>query len=161
LTIHVQQLRTLTANRLPLRKHRIEQKEQKAGLRVVLRNQNMALRERTVTVREQKKEGRKKQMMRGQKKRAGLNEQRKHRVWLRELKMALKKQREALRKKDGLKGQRLWLLRVVLRDQQGVQHLYEQSRWLRRHRNSLPRWKVWPKCVVERHAAGGFWCPWP
>jgi hypothetical protein len=115
----VQQLRTLTANRLPLRKHRIEQKEQKAGPRVVLRYQNMALRERTVIVREQK-EGLKEQMMRGQKQRAGLNEQRKglrkHRVWLRELKMALKKQRQAMRKKDGLKGQRLWLLRVVLRD---------------------------------------------
>jgi hypothetical protein len=177
----VQQLRTLTANRFPLRKHRIEQKEQKAGPRVVLMNQNMALRERTVIVREQKV-GLKEQMMRG------LNEQRKglrkHRVWLRELKMALKKQREALRKKDGLKGQRLWmlrvvqgqrlwllrvaqgqmlwLLRVVLREQQGVQHLYEQSKWLRRrYRLSLPRWKAWPEYDAERHAAGGFWCPWP
>jgi hypothetical protein len=138
-----------------------EQKEQKAEPRVVLRNQNMALKERTVIVREQK-EGLKEQMMRGQKQRAGLNEQRKglrkHRVWLREL----EKQWEALRKKDGLKGQRPWLLRVVLRDQQGVQHLYEQSKWLRRrYRQSLPRWKAWPECGVERHAAGGFWCPWP
>jgi hypothetical protein len=140
-------------------KHRIEQKEQKAGLRVVLRNQNMALRERTIIVREQK-EGLKEQMMRGQKKRAGLNEQRKglrkHRVWLRELRMALKKQREALRMKEGL-----WVLRVVLREQQGVRHLYEQSKWLRRRRQSLPCWKAWPECVVERHAAGGFWCPSP
>jgi hypothetical protein len=83
LTIHVQQLRTLTANSLPLRKDRIEQEEQKAGPRVVLRSQNMALRERAVIVREQKV-GLKEQMMRGQKQRAGMNEQRKglkkHRV---------------------------------------------------------------------------------
>ncbi len=152
-------MRTLTANRLPLMKHRIEQKEQKAGPRVVLRNQNMALRERTVIVREQKV-GLKEQMMRGKKK-AGMAEQRKglrkHRVWLRELKMALKKQRQALRKKDGLKGQRLWLLR----DQQGVQHLYVQSKWLKRRMPSLPLWKAWPECGEERHAAGGFWCPSP
>ncbi len=161
----MQQLRTLTANRLPLREHMTEQKEQKAEPRVVLRNQNMALKERTVIVREQKV-GLKEQMMRGQKKGAGLDEQRKglrkQRVWLRELKMALKKQREALRKKDWLKGQRQWVLRVVLREQQGMQHLDEQSKWLRRrYRQSLPRWKAWPECDVERHAAGGFWCPWP